>query len=94
MKWDESVRIRRKPKDKEVAVQDAYTCDWGFDIEQVGLPFQNLSAFLDNIQRLFFSQSSLTIKVVFQESVVWFVWILFGPELLVCRYVHRWCLNL
>ena len=65
-------------------------CDWGVDVEQIGLGVQNLGGLLDDVQRVFLLDPPLPVEMVPEIGDIWLVLLRFGKELLVCRDVRGW----
>lgn len=72
------------------------TSDRRIDLEHIGLLSQQLSSPLQYPQRLFLSQSALSIEVILQECNVRFCAILpaISEKLFRCGLEHGWRLNL
>ena len=65
-------------------------CDWGVDVEQIGLGVQNLGGFLDDVQRVFLLDPPLPVEMVLEIGDVWHAHFRSGKELLVRRDVCGW----
>lgn len=81
--------------DKEIGFR-VRTGDGSINLKDVRLFSQQLGSLLQNPQSLLLSQSTLSIKVIFQECDVWFCAILsaISKKLFWCWLGHRRGLNL
>lgn len=68
------------------------TSDGCIYLEQIRFVTKNLRRRSYNVQCLIISQSTLSIKVILQESNIGLAWILPRPELLLCRLTESRCL--
>ena len=66
----------------------------GVHLQQIRLCTEDFCASVDNPQRLIFSETALSIEMLFEELEVRFRGISRGKELLLRRRMKGWCLDI
>lgn len=76
-----------------LAVHVAADGDWGIHFQEIGFTFQYLGTLFDDVECLLFGKPALAAEVLFEELQVWLGAIMGREELVLCRGLESWGLD-